>query len=57
MASIGVRFFGLLCISLIWGKIFLGFSIFFLFLVDFNYLVGEKVWERTRNFFSILVIF
>ena len=29
--------------SLIWGKIFQGFSVFFLFLVDFNCLVGEKV--------------
>ena len=39
-------------ISLIWGKIFQGFSVFFLFVVDFNSLVGEKVWESTRNLFN-----
>ena len=34
-----------------------GGSAFFFLGVDFNYLVGEKVWESTRNLFNILVIF
>ena len=36
--------------------VIMGFSVFF-FWVDSNFLVGEKVWESTRNLFNILVIF